>query len=110
MAIFIIMIEKAEYNLILKGLSIKGIPKNDIVCCYIADYLYGPSEIDFGHIPIEDLKRAKENGLIFVSIPKIKKTSDFTPQIYDKYVKYIQWKIKYIQMKNKMSVIDKDFE
>ena len=104
------MIEKAEYNLILKGLSIKGIPKNDIVCCYIVDYLHAPSKIDFGHIPIENLKRVKENGLIFVSIPKIKKTSDFTPQIYDKYVKYIQWKIKYIQMKNKMSVIDKDFE
>lgn len=104
------MIEKAPYNHILKGLSIKGIPESHIVCCYIEDYLYAPSKIDFGHISYEDLKRVKENGFIFVSIPKIKKTSDFTPQIYDKYVKYIQWKIKYLQVKAKMSVIDKDFE
>lgn len=104
------MITKAEYNHILKGLSIKGIPEGDIVCCYIEDYLFAPSKIDFGHIPKEHLKKVKENGLIYVTVPKIKKTSDFTPQIYDKYVKYIQWKIKYLQMKEKMNVIDKDFE
>lgn len=104
------MIEKATYNTILKGLSIVGIPEGHIVCCYIIDHMHAPSQIDFGHISFEDLKKAKEEGLISVSIPKIKKTSDFTPQIYEKYVKYIQWKIKYLQVKAKMSVINKDFE
>ena len=104
--------KKASYETILNGFISKGgtLAPGQIFVCYLNN-LSEEGFIDFGTTLIENCTSSSFlSNVIFVSIPKVKNYKQFTPKIYEKYTKYLDYKIKYLQMKKKMTKIEKDFE